>query len=139
MRYSVWCADGLPLDDASIVDEQTHRAYPLFRGEISASINPAICSFWKVRPAPSSEWLSLTSSIPTLIFAGQYDPNTPPSWGRRALRTLPNGFMYDFAGYSHTPSRSVCAREMTLAFFNDPLKAPDTACLAKIKERPWVL
>ncbi|HEY6326369.1 MAG TPA: alpha/beta hydrolase [Candidatus Cybelea sp.] len=134
MRYSVWCADGLPLDNPAIVDEQTHRAYPLFDGEISAAFNPAICSFWSVPPASTAEWLPLTSSIPTLIFAGEYDPNTPPAWGRRALRTLSNAFLYEFPGYSHTPSRSECARQMTVAFFADPTKAPDSACFARIKE-----
>ncbi len=137
MRYSVWCADGLPLDDPAIVDRQTHAAYPLFDGEISAAFNPAICSFWKVPAAGPSEWLPLTSSIPTLIFAGEYDPNTPPSWGRRALRTLTNGYLYEFPGYSHTPSRSACAREMTIAFFDDPTKAPDATCFAKIEERQF--
>ncbi|MGC1759294.1 MAG: alpha/beta hydrolase, partial [Candidatus Cybelea sp.] len=67
-----------------------------------------------------------------------YDPNTPPSWGRRALRTLSNGYLYEFSGYSHVPSRSACAREITLAFFDDPTKAPDLPCFAKIKERAFV-
>ncbi len=137
MRYSVWCADGLPLDDPTIVDRQTHSAYPLFDGEISAAFNPAICSFWKVPAAGPSEWLPLTSSIPTLIFAGEYDPNTPPSWGRRARRTLSNAYLYEFPGYSHTPSRSACAREMTIAFFDNPTKPPDTTCFARIKERQF--
>lgn len=137
MRYSVWCADGLPLDDPAIVSRQTYRAHPLFDDEISAAFNPAICSFWSVPPAAATEWLPLTSSIPTLIFAGEYDPNTPPSWGRRALRTLSNGYLYEFAGYSHVPSRSACAREMTIAFFDDPTKAPDAPCFAKIKERAF--
>jgi pimeloyl-ACP methyl ester carboxylesterase len=137
MRYSVWCADGLPLDNPTIVDQQTHNAYPLFDGEISAAFNPAICSFWKVPAAAASEWLPLTSSIPTIIFAGEYDPNTPPSWGRRALRTLNHAYLYEFPGYSHTPSRSACAREMTIAFFDDPTKAPDTTCFARIKERQF--
>ncbi len=134
MRYSVWCADGMPLADPVTVSRQTHEAYPLFDDEISAAFNPAICSFWSVPPAAASEWLPLTSSIPTLIFSGEYDPNTPPSWGRRALRTLSNGYFYEFAGYSHTPSRSACARQMTIDFFDDPTKAPGATCFAKIKE-----
>jgi pimeloyl-ACP methyl ester carboxylesterase len=138
MRYSVWCADGLPLDDPTIVDRETYRVHPLFDDEISAAFNPTICSFWRVPPAPASEWLPLTSTIPTLILAGEYDPNTPPSWGRRALRTLSNGYLYEFSGYSHVPSRSACAREITLAFFDDPTKAPDLPCFAKIKERAFV-
>ncbi len=137
MRYSVWCADGLPLDDPTVVDRETHSTYPLFDGEISAAFNPAICSFWKVPPAAASEWSPLTSSIPTMIFAGEYDPNTPPSWGRRAMRGLSNAYLYDFPGYSHTPSRSACAREMTIAFFDNPTKAPDSGCFAKIKERAF--
>ncbi len=139
MRYSVWCADGAPLDNPTIVDRQTYDAYPLFDGEISAAFNPAICVFWKVPAAAASEWLPLTSSIPTMIFAGEYDPNTPPSWGRRALRTLKNAYMYEFPSYSHTPSRSECAREMTLAFFDNPMKAPDTTCFSRIKEPQFTL
>ena len=102
------------------------------------SILPS-ASFWKVPPAAASEWSPLTSSIPTMIFAGEYDPNTPPSWGRRAMRGLSNAYLYDFPGYSHTPSRSACAREMTIAFFDNPTKAPDSGCFAKIKEPQFTL
>jgi pimeloyl-ACP methyl ester carboxylesterase len=137
MRYSVWCSDGLPLDKPSIVERQTNDVFPLFDGLVSAAFNPAICSFWKVPHATANEWLPLTSSIPTLIFAGEYDPNTPPLWGRRALRTLTNGYLYEFPGYSHVPSRSACAREMTIAFFNDPSTSPNATCFAQLKERPF--
>jgi pimeloyl-ACP methyl ester carboxylesterase len=137
MRYSVWCADGLPLAKRAIVDFQTHVAFPQFGDLDSAAFSPGICDVWNVPASDSSEWQALRSDIPTLIFAGEFDPNTPPAWGRRALRTLKNGYLYEFAGYSHTPSRSSCAREMTADFFNDPSKAPDTRCFAQIKERPF--
>jgi pimeloyl-ACP methyl ester carboxylesterase len=137
MRYSVWCADGMPLGDRNIVSFQTHRAFPEFGGLDSAAFNLSICNVWKVPASESSEWQAISSDIPTLIFAGEFDPDTPPAWGRRALRTLKNGFLYEFAGYSHSPSRSVCARQMTVDFFNDPSKAVDTQCFAQIKERPF--
>jgi pimeloyl-ACP methyl ester carboxylesterase len=137
MRYSVWCADGLPLADRAIVDFQTHLAFPQFGDLTSAAFNPGICKVWNVPPSESSEWQPLTSDVPTLIFAGEFDPNTPPAWGRRALRTLKNGYLFEFAGYSHTPSQSACARQMTVDFFNDPSKAIDVRCFAQIKERPF--
>jgi pimeloyl-ACP methyl ester carboxylesterase len=137
MRYSVWCADGMPLADRAIVDFQTHVAFPQFGGLDSAAFNLGICNVWNVPASSSSEWHPLLSDIPTLIFAGEFDPNTPPAWGRRALRTLKNGYLYEFAGYSHTPSQSACARQMTVDFFNDPSKAPDTRCFAQMKEKPF--
>jgi pimeloyl-ACP methyl ester carboxylesterase len=137
MRYSVWCADGMPLADRNIVSFQTHRAFPEFGGLDSAAFNLSICDVWKVPASDLSEWQPVSSDIPTLIFAGEFDPNTPPAWGRRALRTLKNGFLYEFPGYSHSPSKSACARQMTVDFFNDPSKAVDTQCFAQIKERPF--
>jgi pimeloyl-ACP methyl ester carboxylesterase len=137
MRYSVWCADGLPLAKRAIVDFQTHIAFPQFGDLDSAAFNPGICDVWSVAASDPSEWQALTSDVPTLIFAGEFDPNTPPAWGRRALRTLKNGYLYEFPGYSHTPSQSACARQMTVDFFNDPSQALDTRCFAQIKERSF--
>ena len=137
MRYSVWCSDGMPLGNRAIVEFQTHKAFPQFGDLDLTSINLGICDFWKVPASDPSIGQPVTSDIPTLIFAGEYDPNTPPAWGRRALRTLKNGYTYEFPGYSHSVTRSSCARQMTIEFFNNPLGPLDTRCLAQLKEQPF--
>ncbi len=47
----------------------------------------AICQLWHVQPVPAAQHQPVTSAIPTLILAGEYDPTTPPAYGMLAART----------------------------------------------------
>jgi pimeloyl-ACP methyl ester carboxylesterase len=73
---------------------------------------------------------AVTSEIPSLILAGQYDPVTPPEWGQLAAETLSNHFYYEFPGLGHGVMRSdACGLEIGLQFLADPTHEPDASCL----------
>jgi hypothetical protein len=49
-------------------------------------------------------------------------------WGEWS-RDLPNSYFYEYPGAGHAPSMAVdCARQMMIAFLQNPSRAPDDAC-----------
>lgn len=93
----------------------------------------ATCRAWGVEPQVPENPAPVRSAIPTLIFAGEYDPVTPPSYGERALRTLLNGYLFEFPGYGHGISPvGQCAPAIMLRFLDNPNRQPESLCLTEI-------
>jgi len=69
----------------------------------------------------------LVSQIPTLVFAGTFDPITPPSWSQQVAESLPNSFYVEMPNHGHGMSTS-CPVNIRVAFLIDPLAAPDRSC-----------
>jgi len=83
---------------------------------------------------------AVTSDIPTLIMAGEYDPITPPAWGRLVAETLKNSYFFEYPGVGHGASASPgCPQEMMVDFFDDPTAAPNDTCLAGMENWSFVV
>ncbi|MGD2205214.1 MAG: alpha/beta hydrolase [Anaerolineae bacterium] len=92
-----------------------------------------VCESWKSGRADPVENEPVASDIPTLVLSGQYDPITPPAWGRLAAETLSKSFFYEFPGIGHGVMRSnQCGLDIGLQFLDDPTTEPDTSCLAQL-------
>jgi pimeloyl-ACP methyl ester carboxylesterase len=90
----------------------------------------AICDAWQVIAADSLENEPVTSDIPTLILAGDYDPVTPPEFGQDTAVYLPNAYYFEFEGIGHGVANSTpCGMELITTFLNQPDAAPDAACM----------
>jgi len=95
----------------------------------------AICDFWGAGKADDIEKQPVTSSIPTLIVAGEYDPGTPIEWGKQAAESLDHSFFYVLPRQGHSASfDGGCATDMVLEFLDDPTHAPDDSCLETLEE-----
>jgi hypothetical protein len=81
----------------------------------------------------------VSSDIPTLVMAGQYDPITSPGWGRDVAKHLKNGYFFEYPGMGHGVTTTDCARSMLIAFLSDPSRMPDSACIAKMAAPPFVV
>ena len=133
MRYSVWCVEEMPFQNRSLIKNQITTVYPKLKGFSIQSTFPAICDAWRVKPASKIENEPVSSNIPALILAGEYDPDTPPNWGKLAARTLPNSRFFELPGTSHVPTfGSTCAQELGEAFFNNPQSSLDSQCIKKM-------
>ena len=73
------------------------------------------------------------SEAPALIFAGEFDPDTPPSWGRQLLESMPNAKYVEMRGASHGASFNRCAAETTIAFLRAPRGALEVDCALKMR------
>lgn len=77
------------------------------------------------------------SSIPTIIFAGEYDGSTngtPPKWGILAATTIKNSHFYIVPNVGHETLRAgACPLKIANEFYDDPNKEPDSECLNENK------
>jgi pimeloyl-ACP methyl ester carboxylesterase len=129
LRLSVWCAEEAPFEDPARVAAQTDARQGL--GEADGRTVPlAVCDAWNVAPAPAVENEPVASDIPTLILAGEFDPATPPQWGRRLLTNMPKALFVQIPGRSHGASFNACGGRMAFDFINDPATPPVMTCIA---------
>jgi hypothetical protein len=138
MTLSVFCADDLIgrteqeyLDKRLALPEQlVNRSRP----DLTARYGPfATCRMWSVKQADPSVKQPLVSDIPTLVLEGEFDPVTPPEYGRLVASHLPNSTFYNFPNAGHNVVTTVeCARQAARAFFDNPAKTPEVACTANL-------
>jgi pimeloyl-ACP methyl ester carboxylesterase len=89
----------------------------------------AICENWPVEEADLSVKQPLISDIPTLILGGEFDPVTPPDYGRLVHEHLSNSYFFEFPTIGHSVSvANDCARSVATAFISDPSIEPDASC-----------
>lgn len=98
------------------------------------------CMKWSGKGADAIESQPVRSDIPTLVLAGEYDPITPPYYGKATAGTLSHSFFYTFPGMGHMVIGShACPTNTALAFLDHPTSAPDTGCIAKMSESIFVV
>ena len=91
---------------------------------------PGVCASWSA-PGPEPE-VPHDTAVPTLVLAGQFDPNITPEQSRRvADRIGPKARWILFAGIGHSVRHfSTCAQTLVAAFIAQPGQRQDTACAA---------
>lgn len=91
------------------------------------------CRYWLSGEAPAAFRAPVTSSVPTLLLAGEFDPVTPPEWAELAVRTLPAGQVFVFPAIGHGVLDShVCAADLVRAFLVAPGDPEPPSCLSKL-------
>jgi pimeloyl-ACP methyl ester carboxylesterase len=92
-----------------------------------------LCTAWIIEPADPVVNTPVSSEVPVLILAGQFDPITPSEWGQLAAEALPNSVFYEFPGMGHgVMDGNWCALEIGLSFFDEPAIIPDASCLDRL-------
>lgn len=96
------------------------------------------CARWHRADEVPETRLAVSSTIPTLIFSGEYDPITPPMWGEAVRQTLPNSYAYTLRGYGHGVTiADDCPVAMMRSFLANPQVAPPDACVAQLAGPGW--
>lgn len=134
LQMSVICAEEIPFSSPEEAFDLAQSLPSQIAGFFPSSVQPlfAACQNWGVTPKPR-ENEAVTSSIPTLVLAGEFDPITPPAWGRLVAESLDQAYFYEFPANGHWVTRSSgCALAMMLAFLEQPNSAPDASCIANI-------
>ncbi len=141
MQYSVQCHEERPFTSLAEYRAAVAR-YPELADyyDEASELGFAICDGWQAGKAPAAENEPVTSDIPTLIMSGEYDPITPPAWGARAAKTLSKSYTFVYPATGHGGSLdSECATGMMLAFFEDPSRAPDDSCIARMPAPAFIV
>lgn len=136
MMFSVQCNEEEPFSDVARFRAETERYAELssmYTNSLLGDLVYRICPTWGAGKADESANQAVTSNIPTLVMSGEFDPITPPEWGRQVVETLSNAHSVLYPGVGHGASTQTgCPRQMLLAFWEDPTNAPDDACLAEM-------
>ncbi len=133
MNTSVQCHEEIVFETVADA-EASLDAYPELEGLIGdPNSDFVICDLWEAGAADAIDNTAVSSNIPTLVMAGEYDPITPPAWGELAAATLPNSYYFEYPGLGHGASISGdCPQGMMMAFLNEPTTMPDDACIAEL-------
>lgn len=138
--YSVNCADfasGTSIQEVTAARRNVHPALAQALGE---EARLRICEGWGAARSMPTTHTPVVSSVPTLIFAGEYDPLTPPHYAQIASRTLRNSLWFEFPAMSHNVQRSSsCAHAMMIAFLADPERTPDASCIDDMRPPVWFI
>jgi pimeloyl-ACP methyl ester carboxylesterase len=137
MSLSVQCNEEMAfssLEEFRSVLADYPQLAPLYSYSTLGEMGFQICQEWNSGQANPIENEPVTSRVPTLILAGEYDPITPPAWGLRVTETLENSYYYEYPGVGHGASSvDGCPRQMMLAFIDDPSQAPDNTCIEEME------
>jgi pimeloyl-ACP methyl ester carboxylesterase len=137
MYLSVLCSEEMPFTTPEELATACEE-YPKLQGLLHHICDPdegicTICEIWDTSETDPIENEPVNSNIPTLVLSGEYDPVTPPAWGKLIAETLDNSFYYELPGAGHgVISGGACPFSITLAFLNDPTTEPDRSYIAEM-------
>jgi pimeloyl-ACP methyl ester carboxylesterase len=135
MQLSVTCTESTLTREA--MPTAVQAVEPAFRPYYLAGLQSiyANCQVWSVQPVPPAQHQAVINAIPTLIYAGEYDPTTPPAYGQLAAQTLSRSYFFQFPGTGHAVlGTDACATAMFQAFVEHPTQRPDASCLQNVHE-----
>jgi pimeloyl-ACP methyl ester carboxylesterase len=106
----------------------------LLREFVQFAVDSPVCAKWSQHRARPEEDKPVVSDVPTLILAGQYDPITPPEFGRQAAETLSQSRTVEFPHVGHVAFRSDdCPKNVVLQFLRDPQAELDLSCIREME------
>ncbi len=131
MQLSVVCSEDGGRIAASAQDQGTVLGHTL------TDFLAAQCKVWPKAKPPADFNAPLATQVPALVLAGEYDPVTPPRYGREIVETLPNGRLFVLRGQGHSVLGAGCMPKLFAQFLDTTdAKALDDACLQNLAYVP---
>jgi len=140
MYLSVTCAEDLPWIETGAGERNGQNT---FLGDYRLRQQREACELW-TRGAISKDYLpTVRSKVPALIFTGEWDPVTPPQYGERLSKNLPNSLhvVVPSAGHGFGGLEGLdCVSKLTLEFINQgSAKKLDASCVQNIRRKGFLL
>lgn len=135
--YSVECREEVPFNAVPEAEAEADAADvpEVLRDSLlyDAYLMADACAVWGAGEAEAVESEPVQADIPTLVMAGEYDPITPPEWGRSAASHLTDVTFFEYPGVGHAAiDGGDCPLDMAVAFLNDPTTPPDAGCIGQM-------
>jgi pimeloyl-ACP methyl ester carboxylesterase len=113
--------------------------FPDFASMIIPGMDSSLANVFR-EDSPTEEYFNpVSSSIPALVFSGEYDPVCPPVFGHLSAKTLLNSWMVVVPAASHAAMYADdCTRNIAKNFYQDPIRKPDTGCIQKREKIKFV-
>ena len=140
MYLSVTCAEDIPWIKPG---EGERLAANTFLGDYRLRQHREACALWPRGQIPPDYHQPVHSSVPALLFTGQWDPATPPAHGKEVARHLPNSLhvvvpqgAHAFSGLSGIE----CMDRLNAEFIErGTTKGLDTSCVGVMKRKAWMV
>jgi pimeloyl-ACP methyl ester carboxylesterase len=140
MYLSVTCAEDLPWIRP---EEGERNALNTFLGDYRLHQQRAACSLWPRADIPANYGELTGGNVPVLILTGQWDPVTPPLYGDKVARNLPNSLhlVIPSGGHGFGGLEGLdCLQNLIADFVNSgTTKGLDTSCVKNIRRRGFLL
>jgi pimeloyl-ACP methyl ester carboxylesterase len=135
MFLSVVCAEDMRRITAEDIARETAGR---FLGSTMFDTRMKPCAFWPRGLVSNDYYEPVRSAKPVLIFSGEDDPVTPPSWGDHVAQSLPNSRHIVVPGAGHITLMRGCVRELVGQFL-DAARADglDAACVDSLRRPPF--
>ena len=131
MFFSMQCHEEIPFSSREEMAAANAAVPDYYHGFFGSSWRFDLCDGWQSGLADPIENQPVESDIPSLVFAGHYDLETPPEWGRAVSESLSNSYFFEFPNSGHGVVRSQsCALDITTSFLENPNQAPNSDCFA---------
>jgi len=131
MSMSVICSE-----DADLLKPRPEDANTILGNHLIDAIQTE-CSVWPHGTRPADFHAPLKSGKPILILSGQFDPVTPPSYGRAILAGLGDARQLVFKGQGHGELMRGCMPKLLSRFIDKPDPAGlDARCLDRLGPTP---
>jgi pimeloyl-ACP methyl ester carboxylesterase len=134
-QFAVECYEEAPFQDAAREAAlAASQPYPYIAGSADrvAGVQKLCATFEQAgAQAPDIENQRVISDIPTLIYQGLIDTQTPASWGPSAAEGLANGKLVLVANSGHAVmTKTDCAQSVSAHFFDHPDGELNKGCIA---------
>jgi pimeloyl-ACP methyl ester carboxylesterase len=135
MYLSIDCADtDRTISKTDFTAQSGHFAQelPVLRAFLDIQWQYHWCHAWPVRDLGTQWRQAVTSTVPGLFLAGQFDPVTPSLWAQEAASRFTKGYFFEFANVAHgVLDTEPCAIELLKSFLHDPNQAPHALCVTQ--------
>ncbi|MBX5449523.1 MAG: alpha/beta fold hydrolase [Thermogemmatispora sp.] len=141
MYYSVECGEDMRYTSLQELDRSVSALRPELQPGMldSLELDYRVCQLWNVPSVPPEQKQPVTSSLPTLILSGEYDPITPTSNALLAQKTLSHSYLFVFPGTGHGVFlTSTCANLIMSQFLADPEVQPSNSCISSMEEPNFI-
>jgi len=128
--YSILCRDIQPFTNRRALAQLAGHD-PAYLEAFTHNPYLDVCTRWKVRPADPSVASPVHTSVPTLMFAGQFDPFGALPVAQQAATTFSRAWVKQVPSIGHNVlGVDECSRSIRNAWVNKPTSPPaSTSCL----------
>jgi pimeloyl-ACP methyl ester carboxylesterase len=112
MYLTVTCSESVAvITEEEIVRETSNT----FLGDYRTRRHQRACQEWPRGRIPADYYRPVKSDVPVLMLSGEFDPATPPQFGRAAAQFLPNSRQVVIRNVAHSYG-SACLRHLAAEF-----------------------
>jgi YVTN family beta-propeller protein len=128
VAFSMLCHDEAPFTSLG----SPGSVETIYREDFGRNPYLDVCAVWDVGSASPATRSPITSTIPVLIFHGQFDSYFPFAGATDGARGLQHSLVYNGRGFGYNVLGTDCLTSIRNDWIRNPAVAPDVSCLGDL-------